>query len=471
MPRRQTQTAELSIGHADLTAAATSQAFDFAAALPADAVVIGATIAVDTGFTDGGSGVFTVDVGTVSGTADSILDGADIASTAVVGTPAGSQPTGFYGGATLRATVRAGVNVDTATAGELVVEVYYLTAETVPVPPPTSSNTRNIATLLTDGTLARDSGGLRRSAITGDVNIPAASNTATIPNGAVTNAKLASMAANTVKGTLVGGTPVDVPIGDIAGGADNFSYIHIEADETITVPSGQQMLYSGEIVIESGGQLVTPAGAQVVCVDPPPAVQTIVLPVDYQAIGYSTYELGAWADYTAATVRVIAPAEHPTVVVPGDGTMTNLSAAMVAPGSAATLTRGDTVDTWIVDVSSPFETFDVALNAIDDGLTTGDAKNYLTVLTPFWVVGFSVTCIPGGEATGDTEINIRRNGTDIFSSPLTLPSTENVSSAYTLVNNTARRLDLDDVLLFDVDAVGTGAEGVRVQIYGFYLQG
>lgn len=56
-------------------------------------------------------------------------------------------------------------------------------------------------------------GGIQRSALTGDVTAPAASNTTTIANDAVTNAKAANMADSTVKGRASGagtGDPTDL---------------------------------------------------------------------------------------------------------------------------------------------------------------------------------------------------------------------------------------------------------------------
>jgi hypothetical protein len=91
--------ATLAIGHADLTDADSQQAFDFSAALPSDAYVIGRYIAVTEAFSDGESGTATMDVGIKSGNTDAFLDAADVSTaTGNIDIPAGAVPSGHYGG-------------------------------------------------------------------------------------------------------------------------------------------------------------------------------------------------------------------------------------------------------------------------------------------------------------------------------------------------------------------------------------
>lgn len=111
---------------AALTAAATTQAINFDAALPAGAVIVGHEITIDTAFSGGGSSSATFDVGGTD--ADAIVDGADVftgAATPKAGT-AGINPTGFLGGQTLKITVESDVNVNLLTAGDATVKVAYI---------------------------------------------------------------------------------------------------------------------------------------------------------------------------------------------------------------------------------------------------------------------------------------------------------------------------------------------------------
>lgn len=120
----------LTFGHADLTAAALSQALNLGAALPAGATIVGTpSVAVSAAFTDGAGATVTLDIGTAGdpnaiGTWD--LDAAPIDGQAGAYTP-GIAPGRLYAGATqLLATVTSDVNVDTLTAGAAVITVLFV---------------------------------------------------------------------------------------------------------------------------------------------------------------------------------------------------------------------------------------------------------------------------------------------------------------------------------------------------------
>jgi hypothetical protein len=115
--------ATLTIGFADLTDADGSQTFNFGAALPANAVLLSRHISVTEAFTDGAAGVFTLDVGDTD--VDAIVDGAALGTIAELFGTSGVRSGGRWGGTTPTATVLGSVNVTTATAGSVTIELFY----------------------------------------------------------------------------------------------------------------------------------------------------------------------------------------------------------------------------------------------------------------------------------------------------------------------------------------------------------
>ena len=116
------------IHHTDLTAGAHTQTFDFTNALPEHALVIGSHVDVTEAFTDGAAGTFTCDVGIKGGDVDVWLDGVNIqAAIADLDAPKGVAPAGcFLGSKTPMVTIDGSVNLNTATAGNLVASLFYL---------------------------------------------------------------------------------------------------------------------------------------------------------------------------------------------------------------------------------------------------------------------------------------------------------------------------------------------------------
>ncbi len=121
----------VTVGHADLDAAATSQTINIGATLPANARIVGYDIRALTIFTGGGAGAVTVDVGT-SGDIDAIVDGSDLFAAAVDGGPStmplGIRPnkTFITAAAQLIATFVADVDVADLTTGSVVIDVLYV---------------------------------------------------------------------------------------------------------------------------------------------------------------------------------------------------------------------------------------------------------------------------------------------------------------------------------------------------------
>jgi hypothetical protein len=125
----QVQRRVVTVGHADLTAAAVSEAIAIGAPLPANAHILGASIALATPFSGGGATSCVVDIGS-TGDADAIVDGSNVFAAAVDGQastlPAGIAPNKVFSSATqLNATFISDVNVAALSAGSATVEVLF----------------------------------------------------------------------------------------------------------------------------------------------------------------------------------------------------------------------------------------------------------------------------------------------------------------------------------------------------------
>lgn len=125
----QVQRRVVTVGHADLTAAAVSEAIAIGAALPANAHVLGVNVSLATPFSGGGATSCVVDIGS-TGDADALIDGANVFAAAVDGMastrPLGIAPNKIFASSTqLNATFISDVNVAALTAGSATIEVLF----------------------------------------------------------------------------------------------------------------------------------------------------------------------------------------------------------------------------------------------------------------------------------------------------------------------------------------------------------
>lgn len=146
-------------------------------------------------------GTHTLDV--TAGAGGSIVVGAnDVQRGALTGAVSASQDS--------NATLFAGIRLNTS-------------AQTARAALDFTSSTSITAVLTDTGSVLQP--GFQRAALTGDVTASANSNSTTIANSAVTNAKMANMATDTFKGNVSGstGAPSDVGLSTLAGTSISFS--------------------------------------------------------------------------------------------------------------------------------------------------------------------------------------------------------------------------------------------------------
>lgn len=120
----------VTIGHADLTDADTSETENIGAVLPANARILGVSLHTVTAFSGGGTGSLVLDIGT-AGDVDAIVDGADLFATVVDGQaascPAGIAPNKLFAsaGAQLTATFVTDTTLAAFTAGAVTIDVLF----------------------------------------------------------------------------------------------------------------------------------------------------------------------------------------------------------------------------------------------------------------------------------------------------------------------------------------------------------
>lgn len=124
-------------------------------------------------------------------------------------------------------------------------------------------------------------------------------------------------------------------------------------------------------------------------------------------------------------------------------------------GDWATLGTGDKVEVLMIAVSD--ET---------TAITTGTAK--VTFRMPWAMTITAVRAsLTTASTSGNPAIDIKENGTSIFSTTLTIDATEKTSTTAAtpaVVSDTA--LADDSEITIDITAAGTGAKGLKVYIVG-----
>lgn len=125
------QKRSITVGHANLTVAGTTEVENIGAALPANARILGISLHTVTPFSGGGTGAQAVDIGT-SGDPDALIDGADLFAAAVDGQaaslPSGIAPNKLFvaAGAQLIATFVTDTTQAAFTAGAVTIDVFFV---------------------------------------------------------------------------------------------------------------------------------------------------------------------------------------------------------------------------------------------------------------------------------------------------------------------------------------------------------
>ncbi len=133
----------------------------------------------------------------------------------------------------------------------------------------------------------------------------------------------------------------------------------------------------------------------------------------------------------------------------------------------ATVTLGATSLTFVQNVGQP-EVFILACSDETTAITTGTAK--LTFRIPFacrtnQLPRASVNTV---SSSGAPAINIKKNGTTIFSTTLTIDVSELTSvtaGTPAALTSTPTTFADDDEVTIDIDTAGTGAKGLKVCLY------
>lgn len=107
----------------------------------------------------------------------------------------------------------------------------------------------------------------------------------------------------------------------------------------------------------------------------------------------------------------------------------------------------------------------ICLSDTVSALTAGTDKQYWKAPYPFTLKAVKAT-LGTVSSSGVVTINIRKNGTTIFSTKLTVDATEDDSTtAATAYVFSTTSISDNDKLAFDVDTAGTGAKNLQVTLY------
>jgi hypothetical protein len=226
------------------------------------------------------------------------------------------------------------------------------------------SGSGDVASIAVGGGIEFSGAALQRSALTGDVAAPAGSGTTTIQAGAVTNAKRANMAANTLSGNNTGSpaAPSDLT----AAAVKTLLAISLTADVTGVLQAAQFPALTGDVTTPGGSLATTLANLPQAVLLTRAAALTAPLAVNGQKItGLGTPTVGTDA---ATKAYVDASFSGGVPLVDGD------KGDVTVTGSGATWTVDNDVVTFAKMQNIPTDTLigrDTAGTGDPESITVG----------------------------------------------------------------------------------------------------